>query len=163
MAHKLKIGLQVLQEFRVFIGSGEYLVCREVCKQVSLIIQEVTIKNDLYVPMEGVNVVLGIQWLETLGVIVCVYKKLTMYFQHTRYKQVRLQGDILAQISNGGLKTLVGREEVAYFCQLQAETPTCQVQKEQWTELQEVLKKIQKLRRNHQVCHHGGPLTTTFY
>lgn len=68
-----------------------------------------------------------------------------MYFQHTRYKQVRLQGDILAQISNGGLKTLVGREEVAYFCQLQAETPTCQVQKEQWTELQEVLKKNSKI------------------
>lgn len=62
VAYKLGIGLQSLQEFRVFIGSGEYLVCREVCRQVPLMIQKVALKEDLYVlAMEGVNVVLGVQ------------------------------------------------------------------------------------------------------
>lgn len=53
--------MQSLQEFKVFIGSGEYLVCREVVRQVPLTIQEVTLNEDLYVlSMEGVNIVLGI-------------------------------------------------------------------------------------------------------
>lgn len=36
VAYRLGIGLQSLQEFKVFIGSGEYLVCREVCRQVPM-------------------------------------------------------------------------------------------------------------------------------
>lgn len=31
VAYKLGIGIQSLPEFKVFIGSGEYLVYREVC------------------------------------------------------------------------------------------------------------------------------------
>lgn len=31
VAYKLEVGLQPLPEFKLFIGSGEYLVCREVC------------------------------------------------------------------------------------------------------------------------------------
>lgn len=67
LAYKVRINLQSLQEFRVFIGSGEYIVCREVCRQVHLVIQKLTLKEDLYVlAMEGVNDVLDIQWSETL-------------------------------------------------------------------------------------------------
>lgn len=50
---------------------------------MSYLIQEIVMNEDLYVlVMEGVNVVLGIQWLETLGAVTCNYRKLTMEFQH---------------------------------------------------------------------------------
>lgn len=68
VVYKLGVGLQPLPEFRVFIGSGESLICREVCRKVPLVVQEVTIIEDPYVlAVEGANVVLGIQRLETLG------------------------------------------------------------------------------------------------
>lgn len=135
VAYRLGVGLQSLQEFKVFISSGEYLLCQEVCRQVPLTIQEVTMIEDLYVlTMEGANVVLGIQWLETLGAVTCNYKNLTMEFQH-QGRHVCLQGDTPSQISNGSLKNLVGQEEMAYFCQLQGEPMTTQDRPEPWPEL----------------------------
>lgn len=126
VAYKPGIGLQSLQEFKVFIGSGEYLVYWEVCRKVTLTIQELTMNEDLYVlSMKGANIVLGIQWLETLGPVTCNYKQLKMEFQH-QGKSICLQGNTLDQISNGGLKTLMGCEEVAYFCQLRADPAVAQ-------------------------------------
>lgn len=103
--------------------------------------------EDLYVlAMEGANIVLGIQWLETLGAVTCNYKKLTMEFQH-QGKAVCLQGDTPLQISNGGLKSLMGREEIAYFCQLQANSTTIQSVSELWVELQDILEKFPEIMR----------------
>lgn len=121
VAYKLGVGLQSLQEFKVFIGSGEYLVCREMVRQVPLTIQEVTLNEDLYVlSMEGANIVLGIQWLETLGAVTYDYKKLSMEFEN-QGKKINFQGDLPSQVSNNSLKSLMGREEIAYFYQLQAD------------------------------------------
>lgn len=49
MTYILGVGLQSLPEFKVFIGSGEYLVCREFCRQVPLCIRKVNLQEDLYV------------------------------------------------------------------------------------------------------------------
>lgn len=101
VAYKLGVGLQSLQEFKVFIGSGDYLVCREVMRQVSLIIQDITLNEDLYVlSMEGANIVLGIQWLEKLGAVTCDCKKLSMEFE-LQGKKIMLQGDLPSQVSTG--------------------------------------------------------------
>lgn len=44
-------------------------------------IQESKVQTDLFVlVMEGANVVLGVQWLETLGDIIINHKNLTMEF-----------------------------------------------------------------------------------
>lgn len=61
-ADKLGIPFSNLSEFWVFIGSGEFLVCCSVCKNVPISIQGVSIVQDLFVlTMEGTNFVLGIQ------------------------------------------------------------------------------------------------------
>lgn len=70
VATRLGYGMQELPTFKVFIGSGEYLVCKEVCRQVSISIQNTDIVEDLFVlAMGGANVVLGIQWLGKLGLV----------------------------------------------------------------------------------------------
>lgn len=75
--------------------------------------------------MEGANVVLGIQWLETLGVVKTNYKELTMEFELLG-RTIKLQGNSqIAEsvISGNGLRRLVARREVAYFCQLVGDAP----------------------------------------
>lgn len=104
-----------------------------------------TLNEDLYVlTMEGANVVLGIQWLEKLETVTCNYKNLSMEFQLDG-KQICFQGDNPSQIWNGGLKSLMGREEVAYFCQLHAEPKTRLLAQESWDELKEVLNLFPKI------------------
>lgn len=126
VAHRLGLELHPLPEFHVYIGSGEYLICRGLCEQVTICVQEATIKQNLYVlTMEGANIVLGIQWLETLGVVKTNYKELTMEFELLG-KTIRIQGDSQVTetaISGKGLRRLVARQEVAYFCQLVCDNP----------------------------------------
>lgn len=96
-------------------------MCREVCRQVPLVIQKVVLKEDLYVlAMEGVNIVLGIQWLETLGSVTTNYKTMSMEFCH-KGKQIQFLGDSPSSISNEGFKCLMGNDEIAYLYQLQAQ------------------------------------------
>lgn len=126
MADWLGLQLHPLPKFHVYIGSGEYLICRGRCEQVAICVQQATIKHDLYIlTMEGANVVLGIQWMETLGEIKTNYKELTMEFKLLG-KMIRLQGNpqiAESAISGNGLRRLVTRREVAYFCQLECDIP----------------------------------------
>lgn len=118
VAHKLGIPLQELPEFRVFIGSGDYLICREVCRQVAITIQGAVITQDIFVlTMEGANVVLGVQWLETLGVVKTDYKNLSLEFNYGE-KVVKLQGSSqLANsgVSNQGLRRMMAKKQIAYY------------------------------------------------
>lgn len=114
VACRLGIPVQTLPEFRVFIGSGDFLTCREVCSQVPVRIEETKVIQDLYVlTMEGANVVLRVQWLETLGLVVTDFKKLTLQFENEGSK-VEFRGiPHLAEtaLSSGGLRRLVARQE----------------------------------------------------
>lgn len=54
-------GVQSLPEFWVYIGSGEYPVCEQVCRDIPITIQSVTLVEDLFVLAIGwANLVLGI-------------------------------------------------------------------------------------------------------
>lgn len=76
-------------------------------------------------PMGGANIVLGIQWLGTLGPVTKNHRKLTMEFQSGDCT-VRLQGESQlaeAEISNSSLRRLLAKEDVAYFCHLLSDCP----------------------------------------
>ncbi|GJU46888.1 ty3-gypsy retrotransposon protein [Tanacetum coccineum] len=75
------IGTGDVHAFKVYIGSGETLLCENVCSHVSLLMQGVAVDVDLYVlPMQGPDVVLGIQWLQHLGKVTHDYARQTMEF-----------------------------------------------------------------------------------
>ncbi|XP_077252438.1 uncharacterized protein LOC143891808 [Tasmannia lanceolata] len=67
--------------FKVYVGNGDYLICDQKCKGVSLTLHHHEFEVDLFVlPIQGAEIVLGVQWLEVLGPILIDYKNLTMDF-----------------------------------------------------------------------------------
>ncbi|MCH81628.1 hypothetical protein A2U01_0002419, partial [Trifolium medium] len=69
--------------FQVLVGNGEELQCSSMCSNVSLSLGPHTFSVDLFVlPLSGAELVLGVQWLKTLGPIVTDYTQLTMSFSY---------------------------------------------------------------------------------
>ncbi|XP_074351847.1 uncharacterized protein LOC141690994 [Apium graveolens] len=68
VVEKLGLDVHTTSTFRVYIGNGDSLVCQFYCPNVVVLIQGHVFSMDLYVlPIEGPDIVLGIQWLQTLG------------------------------------------------------------------------------------------------
>lgn len=78
---------------RVMVGNGQHLECNCLCEAVIIDIQTTKFTVDLYVlPISGANVVLGVQWLKSLGPILSNYNTLCMQFFHEG-RLVELRGD----------------------------------------------------------------------
>lgn len=68
-------------QFEVMVASGEKLPSPGKCNNVKLLLQRFPIVVDFYLlPLEGYDVVLGTQWLRTLGLIVWVFSQVQMSF-----------------------------------------------------------------------------------
>lgn len=81
LAEQLGLPIQPTTHFRVYIGNGDFLVCQLYCPQVNLTMQGYAFTLDLFVlPIEGPDVVLGIQWLQRLGRVSHHYAAMTMDF-----------------------------------------------------------------------------------
>ncbi|KAH9687361.1 hypothetical protein KPL70_014745 [Citrus sinensis] len=81
LAERLGLPIQHTTHFRVYIGNGDFLVCQLYCPQVNLTMQGYAFTLDLFVlPIEGPDVVLGIQWLQRLGRVSHDYAAMTMDF-----------------------------------------------------------------------------------
>ncbi|KAL5753671.1 hypothetical protein ACOSP7_021891 [Xanthoceras sorbifolium] len=87
------LGLPVVRDgtFQVMVGNRETINCPGRYLALTLVIQNHSIQADFYVlPVAACQVVLGVQWLETLGSVEMDYKKLTMKFmqqtRHVRFK-----------------------------------------------------------------------------
>ena len=75
------------------VGNDEILRCEGMCPAVPLRIQKEIFLVDFYIlPIQGVEIVLGVQWLQLLGPIVLDYQKLTMEFSWQNEK-IQLQGE----------------------------------------------------------------------
>jgi hypothetical protein len=78
---QLGLTIQQAHSFNVLVGNGEQLGCTSMCSKVSLFMGSHEFLVDLYVlPLSGAELVLGVQWLKTLGPIITDYEKLTMSF-----------------------------------------------------------------------------------
>jgi hypothetical protein len=82
IAHALQLAMTPTQEFTVKVANGEKLRCTERYANVLISIQDFQFSTTLYsLSLHGIDIVLGIQWLENLGPIVCDWKNMTMSFQ----------------------------------------------------------------------------------
>ncbi|XP_006584211.2 uncharacterized protein [Glycine max] len=82
---------------KVLVGNGQHLQCHTTCDSTTIDLQQHSFAVDLYVlPIAGANVILGVQWLQSLGPILTDYTKLSMQFFHDG-RIVELQGDPVAQ------------------------------------------------------------------
>lgn len=109
------------QPFKVRVGSDAYLHCHQIFHEVTLLVQSHIFNLDLFVlDIEGADVVLGIQWLATLGTILTNYATLIMEFCLQR-QQIKLCGDDAAlanPLSPTGFNKLVtsGGVSSCYMC-----------------------------------------------
>lgn len=82
LVEKLKLQVQTIKAFKVYIGSGDSLVCSSMCPKIEIELQGTKFAIDLYVlPMRGAEIVFGIQWLRQLGRVTHEYEKQWMEFE----------------------------------------------------------------------------------
>ncbi|XP_061344653.1 uncharacterized protein LOC133290572 [Gastrolobium bilobum] len=115
MSQFLHLLLLSTTPFKVQVGNGDTLICSVVCQNISLVIQSHPFNVDLFVlELKGADIVLGVQWLSTLGPILTDYKALTMSFDFQGSK-VSLQGEHLLQaqpLSTAQLHKLLSQDSV---------------------------------------------------
>jgi hypothetical protein len=78
-----EIGIQLVghESIKVKVANGDEIVSPGKCKNTKVKLQGYTFVVDLYVlPLAGCDIVLGIQWLRTLGPILWDFLNLTMQF-----------------------------------------------------------------------------------
>nr|GLL44635.1 uncharacterized protein LOC109179602 [Ipomoea trifida] len=89
----LQLPIQPVKPFQVYIGSGDTLLCRYYCPNVTIVLKGTTFQIDLHVlPIVGPDVVLGIIWLQSLGTVAHDYAKLIMKFKYNN-NMVTLKGE----------------------------------------------------------------------
>ena len=93
LVSQLSLTPRTTTPLRVMVGNSQQLECTSVCESVSVTIQATQFIVDLHVlPIAGANVVVGVQWLKSLGPVLTDYNSLRMKFFHAG-TFVELQGD----------------------------------------------------------------------
>ncbi|KAJ0010662.1 hypothetical protein Pint_33948 [Pistacia integerrima] len=78
---KVGLHLQEKRSFEVTVASGKRLTSPGQCNLVTLHIKGIPLQLDFYLlPLDGYEIVLGTQWLMTLGPIIWDFSKLQMRF-----------------------------------------------------------------------------------
>lgn len=110
LAERLCLNVVPINAFKVYIGNGDYLVYSHKCPHVPVIMQGMEFPIDVYVlPIQGPDMVLGVQWLQELGVVAQDFAVLSMEFTW-QGKRVELRGDSFLgtrQITFNRLQSLV--------------------------------------------------------
>ncbi|GJS49281.1 ty3-gypsy retrotransposon protein [Tanacetum coccineum] len=115
VVERMQLPVTATKPFKVYIGSGETLLCENICSKVLLKMQGLSVEVDLYVlPMKGPDVVLGIQWLQKLGKVTHDYAQQSMEFTFAD-QTYTLQGDAslrMKQMSLHHMQALLETDEV---------------------------------------------------
>ena len=103
----LSLSLRETSNYGVILGSGTTVKAKGICDQVKVKIGKWKVV-DSFLPLElgGVEVILGMQWLHSLGVTEFDWKKLIMTFQHEG-KKVVIRGDPSLTKTMVSLKSLM--------------------------------------------------------
>ena len=127
LVSSLNLCPQNTSTLQVMVGNGEELHCHQVCPGVSVHIQKHDFRVDFHVlPIRGADVVLGMQWLKSLGPVLTDYTTLTMKFIYDG-KLIELIGDrdmTLDQISPSQLHCLVDTGNTSSYFHIQMDPHT---------------------------------------
>ena len=106
VADMLHLSVVPTKPFTVKVANGTPLKCQGRFEHVHVILQGIPFSLTLYsLPLTGLDLVLGVQWLEQLGTVVCNWKKLTMEFQWENQTH-KLQGTNTQTIQVASLKAV---------------------------------------------------------
>ncbi|XP_019450613.1 PREDICTED: uncharacterized protein LOC109352884 [Lupinus angustifolius] len=80
-AAHLKLPITETPKFPVMVGNGAHIFCSRLCDQTPITLQQIEFLIPFYLlPIKGADVVLGIEWLQTLGPIVSDFSIPSMKF-----------------------------------------------------------------------------------
>jgi len=81
MADLLRLPVIPTEAFTIRVANGARLQCQGKFKKVQVLLQGIPFSLTLYsLPLASLDVVLGVQWLEMLGFVICNWRNLTMNF-----------------------------------------------------------------------------------
>ncbi|VFQ64465.1 unnamed protein product [Cuscuta campestris] len=126
VAERLALVLHPVTPFRVYVGHGDSLCCSYSCPQTPLLLQGNLFSIDLYLlDIHGPDIVLGVQWLQTLGKVTHDYAKMTMEFTW-QGSTITLCGDVPGPrpISYSQFCSLVGAHTTVDLYELVPTTPS---------------------------------------
>lgn len=99
IAHHLQIPHNSIPRFSVMVGNGSRIHCSGFCPQVPINLQHNFFHIPFYlIPIEGADVVLGMEWLQTLGPIAADFAVPSISFVHNN-NTITLQNDLSTQPS----------------------------------------------------------------
>ncbi|KAF2325566.1 hypothetical protein GH714_030427 [Hevea brasiliensis] len=104
MVISLQLFVVPTEPFTVKVANGAPLQCQWRFEHVHVLLQGIPFFLTLYsLPLVGIDLLLGVQWLEQLGTVVCNWKKMTMEFQWNDQMQ-KLQGTDVQPIQSASVK-----------------------------------------------------------
>ncbi|KAF8399716.1 hypothetical protein HHK36_015586 [Tetracentron sinense] len=113
--------------FDVTLADGGTLICKSKCLNVKLAVQDQELRADLYLLLLGdYEVVLGIEWLKTLGDVLWNFSELTMKFT-LNGKRVTFhgrRGDNVTTVSSHRMEHILKKTCKGYLLQLRSKTTT---------------------------------------
>ncbi|KAH7538167.1 hypothetical protein FEM48_Zijuj03G0170300 [Ziziphus jujuba var. spinosa] len=82
LVKRLGLSMDQWNKLPVMVANGDRIECIGKCMGLTLTVQNCPVRSDFYVlPVAACSIVLGVQWLETLGPVETDYRKLTMKFK----------------------------------------------------------------------------------
>jgi hypothetical protein len=92
LAQEINCYIRVVNNFQIMIANGGSMKCGGRCENVHLQIGQYNLKSHMFsIDMGGCDIVLGVEWIHTLGPITMDFKDLTMQFQQEG-QQYKFQG-----------------------------------------------------------------------
>jgi hypothetical protein len=137
--------IHAVNNFQIMIANGGSMKCGGCCENVRLQIGDYHLKSHMFaIDMGGCDIVLGTDWLRTLGPILMDFKALTMQFDQEghQYKFQGITADSLEVISSHRMEKLLKKGHSNVIAQLHAI---------QATETPPVLHGLQALLSKHQM------------
>ncbi|PNY06477.1 hypothetical protein L195_g002943, partial [Trifolium pratense] len=93
LAEFLKLPVEAITPFSVFVGNGDTITCSGSCPQVPIFVAEALFEVPfLVLPIHGADVVLGVQWLSSLGPFLADYSVPCIQFCHN-HRPITIIGD----------------------------------------------------------------------
>lgn len=127
LVKSLGLNPQPTPTLRVLVGNGNEVVCSQICLAVTIQLQGHSFTVDLHVlPLCGADIVMGVQWLKSLGPILTDYNDLTMKFFHQGHL-IELKGTTnmhLLAVSPPQLRRTLQTQSASEFFHIRVCSPT---------------------------------------
>lgn len=122
LVKKLQLYINPIRLFFVSTGRGKKLVCSKVSRKNPLKMGEITLFVDLFlIDLSSTNIILGMQWLKSLGLVSFQFQDLSMQFDW-RGKTICSKGKHWVDdnpLSNTELKSLLNTTNEAFMCYME--------------------------------------------